>query len=226
MRILLVEDDALLRHQLATSLAQQSYAVDVVADGEEAHFLGDTESYDAVVLDLGLPRLDGLTVLKRWRADGRNFPVLILTARDRWQEKVDGIDAGADDYLSKPFRMEELLARVRALIRRANGKASPELLWGALRLDPRYGTVTVDGRPVPLTAHEFRVLSRLIYRGGEIVTQSELIEHVYALDRDRNSNTIEVFVGRLRRKIGEEFIETVRNQGYRLRRPRLSSASR
>jgi two-component system, OmpR family, response regulator len=218
MRILLVEDDATLGRQLVQSL-EPTYAVDLATDGEDGHFLGDTEPYDAAILDLGLPRLDGLTVLKRWRADGRGFPVLILTARDRWQEKVDGIDAGADDYLTKPFRMEELLARIRALIRRANGKASPELLCGPLRLDPRYGTLTLYGRPVPLTAHELRVLSCLMYRQGEIVSQPDLIEHVYALDRDRNSNTIEVFIGRLRRKLGDGFIETVRHQGYRLRSP-------
>lgn len=219
MRILVVEDDHTLARQLVESLARSGYAVDHAADGEQGQFLGDTEPYDAVVLDLGLPRLDGLTVLKRWRADGRTFPVLILTARDRWTEKVEGIDAGADDYLTKPFQTEELLARIRALVRRAKGHASPELACGALRLDTRRGTVSLAGRPVTLTANEFKVLSYLMHRKGEVVSRSELTEHIYAQDFDRDSNTIEVFVGRLRRKIGPALIETVRGLGYRLRPP-------
>lgn len=219
MRILVVEDDHTLARQLVESLARSGYAVDHAADGEQGQFLGDTEPYDAVVLDLGLPRLDGLTVLKRWRADGRIFPVLILTARDRWTEKVEGIDAGADDYLTKPFQTEELLARIRALVRRAKGHASPELACGALRLDTRRGTVSLAGRPVTLTANEFKVLSYLMHRKGEVVSRSELTEHIYAQDFDRDSNTIEVFVGRLRRKIGPALIETVRGLGYRLRPP-------
>ena len=222
MRVLVVEDDAALLRQLATALEECGYAVDRAADGEEGHFLGDTEPYDAVVLDLGLPRLDGLTVLKRWRAEGRDFPVLILTARERWQDKVEGIDAGADDYLTKPFRLEELLARLRALIRRAKGQASPELICGPVRLDTRHGTVAVDGHPVSLTANEFKVLSYLMHRANEVVSQSDLTEHIYAQDFDRDSNTIEVFVGRLRRKLGVNVIETVRGRGYRLRPPKAA----
>jgi len=219
MRILVVEDDKALGRQLAQSLTEAGYAVDRADDGEQGHFLGYTEPYDAVVLDLGLPRLDGLSVLKRWRGEGRDFPVLILTARDRWHEKVEGIDAGADDYLTKPFRMEELLARLRALIRRAKGHASAELACGPVRLDTRRGAVSLDGRPISLTAHELRVLSYLMHRQGEIVGQTELMEHVYGHDSERDSNTIEVFIGRLRRKLGPELIETVRGRGYRMRAP-------
>ncbi|MBL8835174.1 MAG: response regulator transcription factor [Alphaproteobacteria bacterium] len=219
MRLLVVEDDRALAGQLAAALGAAGYAVDCAADGEEGHFLGDTEPYDAVVLDLGLPRLDGLTVLRRWRAGGRTMPVLILTARDRWHDKVEGIDAGADDYLAKPFRMEELLARLRALIRRARGHAAPELACGPVRLDTRSGRVSVDGTPVALSTQEFRVLSYLMHRQGEVVSRTELTEHIYAQDFDRDSNTIEVFVGRLRRKLGADVIETVRGRGYRLRPP-------
>lgn len=216
MRILVVEDEPALSGQLQRALEGAGYAVDIAADGEEGHFLGDTEPYDAVILDLGLPRLDGLTVLKRWRAAGRAMPVLVLTARASWQEKVDGIDAGADDYLAKPFQMEELLARLRALIRRASGHSSPELTCGPLRLDTRSGQVTVDGAAVTLTAHEFRLLSYLMHHQGKVVSRAELTEHLYAQDFDRDSNTIEVFVGRLRRKLGADLITTVRGLGYRL----------
>jgi len=216
MRILVVEDEPALSGQLQRALEGAGYAVDIAADGEEGHFLGDTEPYDAVILDLGLPRLDGLTVLKRWRAAGRAMPVLVLTARASWQEKVDGIDAGADDYLAKPFQMEELLARLRALIRRASGHSSPELTCGPLRLDTRSGQVTVDGAAVVLTAHEFRLLSYLMHHQGKVVSRAELTEHLYAQDFDRDSNTIEVFVGRLRRKLGADLITTVRGLGYRL----------
>ncbi|MCW2246196.1 two-component system OmpR family response regulator [Azospirillum fermentarium] len=219
MRLLVIEDDADLCRQLRTTLEHQGYAVDTAGDGEEGHFLGDTEPYDAVVLDLGLPVLDGLSVLRRWRADGRTMPVLILTARDRWTEKVEGIDAGADDYLTKPFQMEELAARLRALIRRVHGHASPELTCGPVRLDTRAGTVTLDGALVPLTGHEFRVLSYLMHHKGQVVSRGELTEHIYAQDFDRDSNTIEVFVGRLRRKLGAGLIETLRGQGYRLADP-------
>lgn len=222
MRILVVEDDPALRKQLTAALGESGYAVDQAADGEDGHFLGDTEPYDAVVLDLGLPKLDGLSVLKRWRTDGRTFPVLILTARERWQDKVEGIDAGADDYLTKPFRLEELLARVRALIRRSKGQASPELTCGPVHLDTRHGTVAVDGRAVALTANEFKVLSYLMHRPNEVVSQSELTEHIYAQDFDRDSNTIEVFIGRLRRKLGVDVVETVRGRGYRLRPPKAA----
>jgi len=219
MRILVVEDEKTLAEQVKTALAEAGYAVDVACDGEEGHFLGDTEPYDAVILDLGLPRLDGLSVLRRWRAASRKVPVLILTARDRWHEKVEGIDAGADDYLAKPFQMEELLARVRALIRRAAGHASTELVCGPLRLDTRRGLATVEGHPLDLTAHEFKVLSYLMHHQGAVVSRGELTEHVYAQDFDRDSNVIEVFIGRLRRKLGADLIETVRGQGYRLRPP-------
>lgn len=216
MRILLVEDDPTLREQLRSTLADAGYAVDVADNGVDAQHLGDTEPYDAVVLDLGLPVLDGLTVLQRWRAAGRTMPVLILTARDSWHEKVAGIDAGADDYLAKPFHAEELLARLRALIRRSQGMASPLLQCGALALDTRSGRVTLRWQPVTMTSHEYRLLAYLMHRPGQIVSRTELNEHLYAQDSDRDSNTIEVFIGRLRRKLPPEAIETVRGLGYRL----------
>jgi len=216
MRILVVEDEARLAQQLATALGDAGYAVDCAADGERADFLGQTEEYDAVVLDLGLPKTDGLTVLRRWREAGISAPVLVLTARGSWHEKVRGIDEGADDYVSKPFRMEELLARLRALIRRASGQVSPELRSGNVVLDPRNARVTLDGAVVKLTSHEFRVLSYLMHHRGRVVPQSELTEHIYAQDFDRDSNTVEVFIARLRRKLGASFIETVRGLGYRI----------
>ncbi|MBO6507472.1 MAG: response regulator transcription factor [Roseibium sp.] len=216
MRILVVEDDADLNRQLVTALEEAGYVVDSATDGEEGHFLGDTEPYDAVVLDLGLPTLDGLSVLENWRRDGRTMPVLILTARDRWSDKVAGIDAGADDYVAKPFHMEEVLARVRALVRRAAGHASNELTCGPIRLDLRAGKVTVDGRAIKLTSHEYRLLSYLLHHQGEVISRTELTEHLYDQDFDRDSNTVEVFVGRLRKKIGSDMIETIRGLGYRL----------
>jgi two-component system OmpR family response regulator len=216
VRVLVVEDEASLSQQLARALGEAGYAVDCAADGERADFLGQTERYDAVVLDLGLPRVDGLTVLRRWRDAGLDMPVVVLTARGSWHEKVQGIDSGADDYLSKPFRMEELLARLRALIRRASGQVTPSLRCGAVSLDPRLSKVTLDGVPVKLTSHEFRVLSYLMHHRGRIVSQSELTEHIYAQSFDRDSNTVEVFVARLRRKLGATFIETVRGLGYRV----------
>jgi len=216
MRILLVEDDPTLRAQLRTGLHEAGYAVDEADNGRDAHFLGDTEAFDAVVLDLGLPVLDGLSVLKRWRSAGRVVPVLILTARDNWSEKVAGIDAGADDYLTKPFHMEELLARLRALIRRAGGLASPLLVCGELALDTRSGRVTLQGQTVALTSHEYKVLAYLMHRPGAVVSRTELTEHIYAQDFERDSNTIEVFVGRLRKKLPPALIETVRGLGYRL----------
>ena len=219
MRILLVEDDPTLRAQLRAGLADAGYAVDEAGNGIDAQHLGETESFDAAVLDLGLPALDGLSVLRRWRASGRTMPVLILTARDSWHEKVTGIDAGADDYLAKPFHMEELLARLRALIRRAQGLASPLLQCGAITLDTRSGRVSQDGGPVNLTGHEFRLLAYLMHRPGQVVSRTELIEHLYAQDFDRDSNTIEVFIGRLRRKLAPGSIETVRGMGYRLAAP-------
>ena len=216
MRLLLVEDDTTLRGQLRAGLAQAGYAVDEADNGRDAQHLGDTVLFDAVVLDLGLPVLDGLSVLQRWRAAGRLMPVLILTARDSWHDKVTGIDAGADDYLAKPFHMEELLARLRALIRRAQGLASPLLQCGAVALDTRSGRATVDGHLLALTSHEFRLLAYLMHRPGVVVSRSELTEHLYAQDFDRDSNTIEVFVARLRRKLPPGLIETRRGMGYRL----------
>ena len=219
MRLLVVEDDPDLARQLATALRDEGYVVDVASDGEEGHFLGDTEPYDAVVLDLGLPKLDGITVLERWRRDGRGMPVLILTARDRWSEKVAGFDAGADDYVAKPFYIEEILARLRALLRRSAGHASNELECGPLRLDVRTARVTIDGSPITLTALEYRLLSYLLHHQGRVVSRSELVEHLYDQSFDRDSNTIEVFVGRLRKKLGANLIHTARGLGYRLAEP-------
>ena len=216
MRALVVEDDPDLRRQLDRALRDAGYAVDAAADGEEGWFLGDTEPYDVVVLDLGLPVVDGVTVLERWRNAGRAMPVLILTARDRWSEKVAGFDAGADDYLTKPFHTEELLARLRALVRRAAGHASAALECGDLRVDTRAARATVDGEPIRLTSHEFRLLSYMMHHQGRVVPRNELIEHIYDQDFDRDSNTIEVFIGRLRKKIGSERIQTVRGLGYQL----------
>ncbi|MAK55241.1 response regulator transcription factor [Neopusillimonas maritima] len=216
MRLLVVEDDPALASQLEQALCGAGYAVDVACDGEDAHFKGDTESYDAVVLDLGLPVLDGLTVLRKWRAHGQNMPVLVLTARDGWDEKVSGIDAGADDYLTKPFHMEELLARIRALIRRNGKHASAQWQCGSILLDTRSARVSVNGVPLSLTAHEYRVLASLVQHAGEIVSRSSLIEHIYAQDFDRDSNTIDVFIGRLRKKLPPNTIETVRGLGYRI----------
>jgi two-component system, OmpR family, response regulator len=216
MRVLLVEDEPTLRAQLRAGLQEAGYAVDEADNGLDAQHQGETEPFDAVVLDLGLPVLDGLSVLKRWREAGHNMPVLILTARDSWHEKVAGIDAGADDYLAKPFHMEELLARLRALIRRAQGLASPLLQCGALALDTRSGRVSLAGQPVTLTSHEFKLLAYLMHRPGSVVSRTELTEHLYAQDFDRDSNTIEVFIARLRRKLPADTIETVRGMGYRL----------
>jgi two-component system, OmpR family, response regulator len=216
VRVLVVEDEALLAQQLARALDDAGYAVDRAADGEQADLLGRTERYDAIVLDLGLPKVDGLTVLRRWRDAGIVVPVLVLTARGSWHEKVQGIDGGADDYVSKPFRIEEVLARLRALIRRATGQASPELRCGAITLDSRTARVTLDGLLVKLTSHEFRVLSYLMHHRGRVVSQSELTEHIYAQGFDRDSNTVEVFIARLRRKLGTAVIETVRGLGYRI----------
>lgn len=219
MRILVVEDDRDLNQQLTRALQEAGYVVDTAFDGEEAHFLGDTEPYDAVVLDIGLPQMDGLSVLEQWRRGGRTMPVLLLTARDRWSDKVQGIDAGADDYVAKPFHIEEVLARIRALVRRAAGHASNDLVAGPLRLDLRTSRVTVDGAPIKLTAHEYKVLEYLMHHPGKVISRSELTEHLYEQDFDRDSNTIEVFVGRLRRKLGIDMIETVRGMGYRIGDP-------
>jgi two-component system, OmpR family, response regulator len=216
VRVLVVEDEAILARQVAGALGDAGYAVDCAADGARADFLVRTEHYDAVVLDLGLPQIDGMTVLRRWRESGLSLPVLVLTARGSWHEKVQGIDGGADDYVAKPFRIEEVLARVRALIRRSTGQVGVELRCGAVALDPRSARVTVDGVPVKLTGHEFRVLSYLMHHRGRVVSQGELTEHIYSQGFDRDSNTVEVFIARLRRKLGASFIETVRGMGYRL----------
>ena len=216
MRVLVVEDEPPLSRQLAAALREAGYAVDCASDGARAEFLGQTEQYDAVVLDIGLPKVDGLTVLRRWREAGLAMPVLVLTARGSWHEKVQGIDSGADDYVSKPFRMEEVLARLRALIRRASGQVTPQLRCGVVLLDPRAARVTVNGTPVKLTSHEFRVLSYLMHHRGRVVSQTELSEHIYSQDLDRDSNTVEVFIARLRRKLGPSVIETVRGLGYRI----------
>jgi two-component system, OmpR family, response regulator len=217
LRVLVVEDEILLSRQLAKALTEAGYAVDCATDGKQADLCAQTERYDAVVLDLGLPKIDGLTLLRRWREAGIFSPVLILTARGSWHEKVQGIDGGADDYVAKPFRIEEVLARIRALIRRASGLAHAELRCGPLALDARTTRVSVGGAPVKLTSHEFRVLSYLMHQGGRVVSRSELTEHIYAQDFDRDSNTVEVFIARLRRKLGASFIETVRGLGYRMR---------
>ena len=219
MRVLVVEDDADLNRQLAAALKEAGYTVDSAADGEEGHFLGDTEPYDAIILDIGLPEMDGVTVLEKWRGAGRTVPVLILTARDRWSDKVAGIDAGADDYVTKPFLMEEVQARLRALIRRAAGHATSEIVCGPVKLDTKSSKVTVNGATLKLTSHEFRLLSYLMHHMGQVVSRTELVEHMYDQDFDRDSNTIEVFVGRLRKKIGVDLIETVRGLGYRMQAP-------
>ncbi|WGF86492.1 response regulator transcription factor [Marinivivus vitaminiproducens] len=219
MRLLIVEDDRDLAKQLSDRLRAAGYVSDLAHDGEEGHYLGETETYDAVILDLGLPVMHGITVLERWRSAGRTMPVLILTARDRWREKVDGFDAGADDYLTKPFNIEELLARLRALVRRAAGHASSELICGPLRVDTRAAVVTMDGIPIKLTAQEYRLLAYLAHHPSRVVSRTELTEHLYDQDFDRDSNTIEVFIGRLRKKLGTPLIETVRGLGYRLQAP-------
>ncbi|MGF1462059.1 MAG: response regulator transcription factor [Maricaulaceae bacterium] len=222
MRVLVVEDDPDLNRQLRSILEDAGYAVYTADDGEDGWHLGDTEPYDAIVLDLGLPTIDGVSVLERWRQAGRQAPVLILTARDRWSEKVAGFDAGADDYLTKPFHSEELLARLRALVRRAAGHASATIECGALRVDTRAARAFVDGEPIKLTSHEFRLLSYMAHHQDRVISRSELIEHIYDQDFDRDSNTIEVFIGRLRKKIGSARIETARGVGYRLIDPDVS----
>ncbi len=214
MRLLVVEDDRDLNRQIVAALENAGYAVDRALDGEEGWFLGDTEPYDAIILDIGLPKRDGVSVLEAWRRAGRMTPVLILTARDRWSDKVQGFDAGADDYVAKPFHMEEVLARLRALLRRAAGHATNELVAGSVRLDARAGRVTVEGAPIKLTPHEYRLLSYLMHHAGRVVSRTEIVEHLYDQDFDRDSNTIEVFVGRLRKKLGVDIIQTVRGLGY------------
>jgi len=215
MRILVIEDDRALSRQLSDSFVRSGYSVDVAHDGEAGEFMGATETYDAAVLDLGLPKINGLRVLKSWRDAHSRMPVLILTARGTWAEKVQGLEAGADDYVTKPFHIEEVLARIRALIRRAAGHAEAQLVFGSLRLDPRTGEVTLDGAKVELTSQEFRVLSYMMHHAGEVVSRSELIDHIYGCNDDPDSNTIEVFVSRLRRKLGAGWIETLKGLGYR-----------
>lgn len=216
MKILVVEDDDRLQSQLVDMLKTAGYVVETAADGVDAHYLGASQDFDAVVLDLGLPAMDGLTILKAWREADRNMPVLVLTARGNWHEKVAGIDAGADDYVTKPFHASELLARVRAVIRRSVGQASSILKCGVITLDTVNATVVYANQPVTLTSHEYRLLEYLMYRPGQLISRTALIEHIYAQDFERDSNTIDVFIGRLRKKLAPSIIQTVRGLGYRL----------
>ena len=216
MRILLIEDDPVLLNQVRNSLEDNGYSVDTALDGEEGHYLGDTEPYDAVVLDLGLPKIDGITVLEKWRKENKKYPVLILTARDRWSEKVAGFDAGADDYLTKPFQMEELLARLRALIRRSAGHASSDIECGPLKIDTKANKVFMNGTKLKLTSHEYKIIEYFLHHQDKVISRTELTEHIYDQDFDRDSNTIEVFIGRLRKKLGKNLIKTERGSGYRL----------
>jgi len=219
MRILIIEDEDQLREQLSVRLRQEGFAVDLAADGKEGLFIGREYPVDIGVVDLGLPKMSGIEVIRTLREEGHNFPILILTARDRWQDKVEGLDAGGDDYLAKPFHMEELVARLKALLRRAVGWTQPVLEFGALSVDTLAQQVRLHGQPVELTAYEYRVLEYLIVRTGQVVSKTELTEHIYDQDFDRDSNVIEVFVGRLRRKLDPDnslgMIETLRGRGYR-----------
>lgn len=219
MRLLVVEDDRDLNRQLVKAFEQAGYAVDEAFGGEEGEFLGETEPYDAVVLDIGLPGKDGVAVLEAWRKAGRKMPVLVLTARDRWSEKVQAFDAGADDYVTKPFHLEEVLARLRALVRRASGHASSDLVCGPVRIDTRTSRVSVNDVTIKLTSLEYRLISYLMHHAGRVVSRTELVEHLYDQDFDRDSNTIEVFVGRLRKKLGVDAIRTIRGLGYVLEPP-------
>nr|WP_301288929.1 MULTISPECIES: response regulator transcription factor [Methylorubrum] len=212
--MLVVEDDRDINRQVVAALEEAGYVADKAFDGEEGGYLGENEPYDAIILDMGLPKADGVTVLQNWRRAGVKTPVIILTARDRWSDKVDGFDAGADDYVTKPFHMEELMARVRAILRRAAGHASSQIACGPVTLDTRSGRVFVDGAPIKLTSHEYRLLSYLMHHTGRVVSRAELTEHLYDQDFDRDSNTIEVFVGRLRKKLAVDLIQTVRGLGY------------
>lgn len=214
MRALVVEDEREIASDMATSLVAAGFAVEMCHDGEEAWFLGDTEDYDAVILDLGLPKLDGLTVLRRWRAEGRDMPVIVLTARDGWTSRVEGINSGADDYLTKPFQMEELIARVRAVLRRTHGHSGPTLTAGTLALDTSQMRLTIDGKVVPLTPLEYRLVSYLVHHKGRVISSVELREHVYGDEEARVANAVEALIVRLRRKLGPDFIETRRGLGY------------
>lgn len=216
MRVLIVEDDENIAGQIKSSLEGAGYTIDMAHDGEEGLFLGETEPYDAIILDLGLPVMEGTTVLKKWRRAEITTPVLILTARDSWTDKVEGLDAGADDYLVKPFNMPELLARLRALIRRSVGQVTSTLSCGPVDLDTRSSQVYFNGIPVKLTAQEFRLLAYMMHHRDKVISRTELTEHIYDQDFDRDSNTIEVFVTRIRKKIHKDLIETVRGLGYRL----------
>jgi two-component system, OmpR family, response regulator PhoP len=219
MRVLVVEDEAALRETLTTRLTEAGFTVDVAQDGEEGLFAGREYPLDVAIIDLGLPKLAGLEVIRRLRAAGKAFPILILTARDNWQDKVEGLQAGADDYVAKPFHFEEVLARLQALLRRAGGWASPELKCGPVTLDTRAQTVRVDGQAVDLTTFEYRILEHLMLRAGDVISKGELTERLYDQDFERDSNVIEVLVGRLRRKLDPEDrlrpIETLRGRGYR-----------
>jgi two-component system, OmpR family, response regulator len=219
MRILLVEDDRSLADRIAETLRAERFAIDIAVNGEDGQHLGETESYDAAVLDLGLPKVDGVSILRCWRALGRQLPVLILTARDGWSDKVEGFRAGADDYLTKPFRIEELVLRLRALVRRANGHAQTTLACGPLKYDTQTGAFELDGYPLKLTALEWRILSCLMLRTPAVVERLDLMEHAYERNADVESNSLEVIVARLRRKLGHKLIETTRGRGYRLAEP-------
>lgn len=217
MRVLVVEDDRRIASDVARALEASGHVVETVSDGEEAWFRGDTEDYGAIILDLGLPGMDGLAVLKRWRANGRAIPVLILTARGSWAERVDGIDAGADDYLPKPFRMEELLARLRSIVRRSAGYASSVMTVGEITLDERHMKVTLRGVPIALSPLEYRLVAHLLRNRGRVVSQQELDENVYGYGDEHDSNALEVLVGRVRKKLGAHVIETRRGFGYTMR---------
>ena len=223
MRILVVEDNTDVTRQIKSALTQELYVVDVAFDGEEGLFLGETEPYDAIILDLGLPKLDGLSVLQKWRSAGNEVPVLILTSRDTWREKVTGLRAGADDYLAKPFEFEELLARLEALIRRSSKRASPALTCGNVVLDTNSARVTMDGNLVELTALEYRTLDYLMQHPGKVVSKTELTEHIYDQNFDLDSNVIEVLINRLRRKLKADLINTRRGLGYQLQTPEASA---
>jgi two-component system, OmpR family, response regulator len=215
IRILLVEDNPDLARRLTEGLTGAGFAVDQAMDGEAGYRLGRSENFDAVILDLGLPDMKGVDVLNRWRRAGREVPVLILTARGSWTEKIEGLNAGADDYITKPCHVQEIAARLRALIRRSAGKSTPTLVHNDIELSPASGTVTVAGKPVDLTAQEFRILNYFMHRRGRVISQSELLDHLYSLETERDPNTVEVYVGRLRRKLGRDVIKTLRGLGYR-----------
>ena len=214
MRVLIVEDEENIARDIARALERHGYATDIAHDGEDAHFMGFTENYDAAILDLGLPKLDGLTILRNWREEGRDFPVLVLTARDTWQDKVEGIDAGADDYLAKPFEMAELLARLRAIIRRHKGLSSSRLRFGRLEIDTRHAQALLDGMAIPLTPLEFRLLNYLAHKRGEPASRTELLEHIYGGDAERDLNALDALITRLRRKVGADILRNRRGHGY------------